>query len=103
MLLAVKNTTHTDQLLMPNHLEVISCNITFNNFRYDVCLIYRPPNSNEVSDALLLSYLDLLDDSKNMLILGDLNLPDIDWDTYTGNFGISSAIADLAYNTTCVN
>ena len=28
-----------------------------------------------------------------MLILGDLNLPDIDWDTYTGTY---SVIADLA-------
>ena len=98
MLFAIKNTIHTDQLLMPNHLEIISCNITFNNFSFYVCLIYRPLNSNEVSDALLLSYLDLLDDSKNILILCDLNLSDIDWDTYMGNFGTSSAIADLAYN-----
>ena len=44
------------------------------------------------------TYLGLLDNSKNLLILGDLNLPDIDWDTYTGSFGTSSAIADLAYN-----
>ena len=98
MLLAIKNAIHTDQLLMPNHLEIISCNITFNNFSFYVCLIYRPPNSNEVSDALLLSYLDLHDDSKNIVILSDLNLTDIDWDTYTSNFGTSSAIADLAYD-----
>ena len=98
VLLAVKNTIHTDQLLMPKHLEVLSCNITLDNFSFYVCLIYRPPNSNEASDALLVSYLDLLDNSKNLLILGDLNLPDIDWDTYTGSFGTSSAIADLAYN-----
>ena len=83
---------------MPKHLEVLSSNITLDNFSFYVCLIYRPPNSNEASDALLVSYLDLLDNSKNLLILGDLNLPDIDWDTYTGSFGTSSAIADLAYN-----
>ena len=83
---------------MLNHLEVIPYNITLKNFSFYVCLIYRPPNSNEVSDALLLSYLSLLDNSKNLLILGDLNLPDIDWATYTGSFGTSSAIADLAYN-----
>ena len=37
-------------------------------------------------------------ESENLLLLGDLNLPDIDWDTFTSSFSTFPAIVELAYN-----
>ena len=47
-------------------------------------LIYRLPNSTDQHNSSLLSYLNSLDYSKNIIIIGDMNLPDVNWNTYSG-------------------
>ena len=68
---------------LPPDLEVLSAVVTINNLHAVICLIYRPPNCSDQYDTLLLSYLRLFDDSTDLLVVGDLNLPDVDWNTYT--------------------
>ena len=49
-------------------------------------------------NASLLSYLYSVKCLSNLLILGDLNLPDIDWSTYSGITNISNAYAEMAFD-----
>jgi len=63
-----------------------------------LCVIYRPPSTTEQCDTLLLEYLGSINSSTNIILTGDLNLPDADWNTYSGNTPISDAFAELFYS-----
>ena len=95
MLLAVKDTINITQLSSPSNLEMISVEIDPGLI---LCLIYRPPNSSDQYNSTLLSYLTSLDKTKNILLIGDLNLPDAEWEVYSGNSPIADEFAEMAYN-----
>ena len=63
-----------------------------------VCLIYRPSNSSDQCNTSLVSYLNSLHGTKNIILLGDLNLSDIDWNTYSGYSSIADYFAEVVYN-----
>ena len=46
----------------------------------------------------LLSYLYSVNSSSPLLIIGDLNLPNIDWSTYSGTTDTSNVYAEMAYD-----
>ena len=95
VLLAVKDTINITQLSSPSNLEMISVEIDPDLI---LCLIYQPPNSSDQNNSTLLSYLTSLDKTKNTLFIGDLNLPDADWEVYGGNSLIADEFAEMAYN-----
>ena len=49
-----------------------------------VGLVYRSPNNTEANDDLLYKGLNI-SAKNNVLIMGDFNYPDIDWDTNTSS------------------
>ena len=79
MLLAFKDSISFRELPSPNDLEVLSAEITTNNLNFVICLTYRPPNCTEQCNTSLLSYLRSFDNPTDLLLIGDLNLPDVDW------------------------
>ena len=95
VLLALRNTVNVTQLSSPNDLEVISVEVDPGLI---LCLIYRPPNSSDQYNISLLSYLSSLDSTKNILLIGDLNLPDADWETYSGHSLMTDDFVEMAYN-----
>jgi len=46
-----------------------------------ITVIYRSPNSSETNTNLLCELINNLDNDKNNLVIGDFNLPKIDWNT----------------------
>ena len=58
----------------PNILT--SCLTSFNVF---VIVVYRPPSNTEVENNLLLSFLSDFCADKEVIILGDFNLPNLGW------------------------
>ena len=76
-------------------MEVLSVEVTINNLNFLICLTYRPTNYTEQYDTLQLSYLRSFDDSTDLLIVGDLNLPDVDWNTYSSCTTISNTYAEM--------
>ena len=70
-------------------MEVLSVKVTINSLNFVICLTNRPTKYTEQYDILLLSYLCSFDDSTDLLVVGDLNLPDVDWNTYSGCTTIS--------------
>ena len=94
VLLAFKDSLNVKQLTSPNNLEILSAEVDSNLV---LCLIYRPPNAdhNDQHNSSLLSFLSSLDPTKNIAIIGDLNLPDADW---THIVDISDEFTELAFN-----
>ena len=45
-----------------------------------------------------MSYLYSIDGSTNILLTGDFNLPDVDWNTCEGNSSTSNAFIELVYD-----
>ena len=67
----------------PPSIEVLSVNIT--SPPITLCIVYIPPNANSNYHLLLTSYLcSLVSVSKFIIILGDFNMIDINWDTLAG-------------------
>ena len=98
VLLAVKNIIPVKQLPVPDDVEIVSVELTFQKHVHTLCLIYRPPNIDELHDKKILAYLQSLNCSSNITILGDLNLPDVCWDGYCGISSSSQSYVDLAYD-----
>ena len=50
-----------------------------------ICLIYIPPHSSTEYFSCIFNYLnDLLSHNHNIILLGDFNFPDINWNSLTG-------------------
>ena len=79
-------------------MEVLSVKVTINSLNFVICLTYRPTNYTEQYDILLLSYLCSFDDSADLLIVQDLNLPDVYWNTYSGCTTISITYAEMIFD-----
>ena len=63
-----------------------------------LCLVYIPPHADPVYYSSLFSYLTTLFESDRKVILcGDFNFPDIDWNLLTGSSSYSNAFCDLVY------
>ena len=93
VLLAFKDSLNVKQLTSPNNLEILPAEVDSNLV---LCLIYCPPNTDDQHN--LLSFQSSLDSTKNTVIIGDLNLPDADWNTYNGCSTISDEFTELAFN-----
>jgi len=65
-----------------------------------LCVIYRPPNSTDQYNSSLLTYLNslvILDGTKNILLIGDINFPEINWSIYSGNSPTTDDLAEAVY------
>ena len=64
------------------------------------CLIYIPPNSPPIYYDNLFDFFSNIDTSTvHIMLLGDFNLPDIDWNTLSGTFVISNQFCDFIFDT----
>ena len=98
VLLAVKNSIPFKQLPVPDDLEILPVEVTIHKQVHTLCLIYRPPDTDDLHNKRILDYLQSFSYIPNFTILGDLNLSDVCWDGYCGVSSISQSFADLAYN-----
>ncbi|XP_065895943.1 uncharacterized protein [Dysidea avara] len=85
VLLAVKDNITSSQLSSPPHVEILTVLISTSN-PFIISVVYIPPNSSDTYHELLHSYLtNLVDESSPIILLGDFNLPDVNWATYSGS------------------
>ena len=63
-----------------------------------ICLVYIPPNVTDFYFNSLLMYLRSLHVYHKFIIMGNLNFPDIDWDTITGSNRVSSLFCNLTFD-----
>ena len=58
------------------HLELLALSVSHNNFKINLCLFYRPPNSGSHIFDILVSYINLIcvGSFSNLIFIGDFNV-----------------------------
>ena len=81
----------------PPHVEILTVLISTSN-PFIISVVYIPPNSSDTYHELLHSYLtNLVNESSPIILLGDFNLPDVNWATYSGSSPKSNKCCDLLF------
>ena len=76
VMLAVNSNFNSSLIYSPTHLELLT--VTLNHTKViTICLLYIPPNPDHKYISDLIEYLNSLRHTENLIILGDLNLPDV--------------------------
>ena len=64
----------------------------------NLCLIYNPPNSESNYLQKLLAYLyDNMQATEEVILLGDFNVPNINWATLSVSSDLFSKLCDLIF------
>ena len=84
VMLAVRDCISSKLISSPDNLEIITVSVnTVHPTTF--CAIYLPPNSLPEYAQLTFDYIkELCSTTASIIILGDLNLPDINWETLSG-------------------
>ena len=99
-MIAIKNVIPATLISSHDHPECISIRLELPN-PVTLCCVYIPPNPNMTAIANIISYLTNLLDSyphSTTVIVGDFNLPDIDWDTLSSSIPVSELFCDFVFN-----
>lgn len=64
--------------------------------------VFIPPNCSDSIFDVTLQCLDSLSDNSDLLILGDFNAPDADWDSLTASSRRSAVICDFVFDKSLV-
>ena len=62
-----------------------------------LCCLYIPPNAPQIYYENTIQFITNLPDTQDLIILGDFNLPDIDWYSRTGSTHNSQDICSLFF------
>ena len=82
----------------PSDIEVITITIGLNS-PVTLCTVYNPPNSSTESQKVLLDYLTSLAQTDNLLlIVGDFNIPDVNWSLLSGSTHFSNQMCDFVFD-----
>ena len=97
-MLAIKNTIPSRLLTSPVDIEALTVELVFSR-PIILCVIYIPPqSSNEYVNTCFNHIQSLVNDLHPVFILGDFNLPDINWHTLTGSTTNSKRFCELVFD-----
>ena len=98
VLIAVKEYISSVQIQSPIDLEIVTVELNAPT-AITVCAVYIPANAALNYCQSLITYLHSLslDNSKKLLVVGDFNFPDINWDTMTSTAQSSSLFCDYVF------
>ena len=95
--MAIKNFILCSSLHCPDHLEVVS--VLVENFsRTVVCVVYGPPNCCSGYSNDIVSYLRSISNYDSIIIMGDFNVPDINWSSLCGNSPYSTSLCNFVFD-----
>ena len=97
VMLAVNNNISSSLIYNPTYLELLTVTLNYTKV-ITICLLYIPPNSDQNYISDLTEYLSSLRHTENLIILGDLNLPDVNWGSLSGMSFISSSLCEEFFN-----
>ena len=98
VLLAIHNSIPYHQIEATNELEIIIVEI-LTEIHFCLCAVYIPPNSAPTYHTALLIYLEkLLTKYDNVIMVGDFNFGDINWQTLSAEGSVSDAFCDFVFN-----
>ena len=90
-------TNFSQKLPSPANFDILSVRLNLPN-PITVCTVYIPPNITTNYYKSLFDFLsNLASTTDKLIILGDFNFPDIDWDSLSGHSPASSQFCDLVF------
>ena len=95
-LVEINESLQSSIIPSPDDLEIISVSITHRE-TIILCtiILYIPPNSDsDYLKFLLLHLSNLFISHDHIILVGDFNLPDVDWNTLTGTSLSSKKFCD---------
>ena len=99
VLLAIHSSIPTKLLSSPPNLKIVS--VKWNcKTSIIICPVYIPPETKLEYYTCISNYLylgNLLSQNHNIILLGDFNLPDIDWNSLSGHFLYSSQLCKQVF------
>ena len=98
VMLAIDNNITSRLIECHNILEAITVLVSLYSKEIVICLLYIPPDADQVYHSILLTYLFTLSSYDHLMILGDFNLHDIDWDNYQGQSDFSCHFCDMMFD-----
>ena len=97
-MLAVRCDIPCQLIDSPSELEIVCVKLNYSQ-PIVCCLTYMPPNSSITHYENLFSFLNNANiSSTNLILLGDFNIPDIDWNTLSGVSPVSQQFCDLIFD-----
>ena len=96
--IAISDTIISQQLPSPSNLELLLVRINLHH-PITIYLVYNPPNISAQYSQELINFLQLLStDSLPVILMGDFNVPDINWSTLVGSTHFSNQFCDLVFD-----
>jgi len=97
VMLAIRSDIPCQLIESPSELEIVCVEVNYSH-PFLCCLIHIPPNSSITQYEKLFSFLNNANiSSKNLILLGDFNILDIDWNTLSGVSPVSCQFFDLLF------
>ena len=97
VLLAVHDSIPTTAIFSPSELEIVAIKIHY-RINFTLCVVYSPPCADLTYFSSLLTFLSDLSNNERVIILGDFNLPDIDWFCLSGCSSLSTLFCDFMFD-----
>ena len=103
VMLAINCSIFSMEVPSPDHLEVVSVHVIRSSKAPLVfCVVYVPPNPDYHYCSDLLDYLATLISVHDVVLLGDFNVPDINWSTLSGQSTFSQLLCDFIFQSNLV-
>ena len=97
VMLGIKQDILSKVLPSPHGLEVLTIQIGIRR-PIILCLVYLQPSSSISENEPLFKHIsDLCSGSSPVVILRDFNLPDINWNTLSGNSSLANVFCELVF------
>ena len=97
VLIAAEGSVSNQLIDCPKELELLAMQIGIKHLTR-ICLVYNSPNSCVEYKQSLMAYLDNFAANPTPLILmGDFNVPDINWDTLSVSMTFSNQLCDFVF------
>ena len=97
VLIAVSNNTPSNLFNISNTVELITIELIINPSTI-LCCLYIPPNNSKDYYDETLQYLRSLPSNMDLILLGDLNAPDINWLSMVGYSHFTSDLCNELFN-----
>ena len=96
VLLAIKSKISSTLINSTSHLDLLTVSIVYGK-TFIINLLYIPPSANLTYLSDFESILCTLNSNDHLLLLGDLNFPDVNWSTLSGHTPLSTHFCDLIF------
>ena len=96
VLVAIKNTISSRLVQSPLNLELSAVELI--EINYLVFVVYLPPNIDIILLKETISFIkQYYSSNRNVIIIGDFNLPDINWLSLVGSTNVSNIFCDFVF------